>query len=103
MARLSRPDWAEAFTPPVKPAGHMEAAHVELRDARAQLAEYELVLETEGRPARARRRAELAAARDATGARLELALAFAEISVDNVAAQAAHLRERALFRPDVAR
>jgi len=52
---------------------------------------------------RRKARDEYAAARDATGARLELALAFAEISVDNVAAQAAHLRERALFRPDVVR
>jgi len=46
VERLSRPDWAAAFTAPVKPSGRMEVAAQELTDARAELAEYEALAGT---------------------------------------------------------
>ncbi len=76
--------------------------------ARAPLSLYRALLRaartlpTENRRAFVRRKArdEFAAARDAAGERRDFLLRYAETSIDNVVAMAAHLREAALFRPD---
>ena len=50
---------------------------------------------------RRRARDEFEAGRSAVGDQVDLLLRYADISVDNIEAQALHLREKALFKPEV--
>jgi hypothetical protein len=75
------------------PRGALALYREILRAARA--------LPTSSRRAYVRRklREEFVAARDASGERLTFLLAYGEVCLENVQAQAAHLSERALFKP----
>ena len=50
---------------------------------------------------RKRARNEFEAGRSAQGEQIEFLLRYADVSVDNIEAQAKHLRLKALFKPDI--
>ena len=50
---------------------------------------------------RKRARDEFEAGRSAQGDQIDFLLRYADVSVDNIEAQAQHLRAKALFKPDV--